>query len=494
MIKLKNILEQIQLEAGLDKKSRTGKMPGWDYYVKNNFDPNNIFYIDSDAVMYDDNSKEIAKLSKEEPIQLLSPDTVDLYKGKRVTRFARVKSLAPAEMVGLVNIKHIRKPTTKGGGVTGTKQSKEFGPEKLGLKGKSFSDPYQLKNFIISAVNSVYSNEKFDLIREYAIDCVNAILGGSKLTEIYHKTYTLSKNYSKINEQDINILSKNFGEVLGGLYTLSTNKKAKSITYAEASNTPLYDYYLTTDKETKIYFSVKSRGGSSTSMANLNFLFDKFGKDAQIYKMYPKEFEAIKSLINTKEYNTPKNISRFYETILANKKAPIMDKMNTISKYKLNDFSTESLNLWFESMISTVDKEIFIKTMGELYNTVLADFGRARKTTSTVLGEMYDSKNGEKYDHGYIYYPMGSYVVDYLNNFKVGNRYPYLDALNTLMNYGSFISHVDVNLYPSSISVDISSVRKRFYRFSFNGMSKSLTNRPIGFKEGSSSKEDSLDN
>lgn len=497
IIKLKTLLESLQLEAGLNLWSRTGNMVSWDYYVARNFQPDNLFYMDEDASLYDENFQEIAKLKKEEPIKILSPETINVESGKKGEyskgRYARIKTLAPAEMTGLVKINSIRKPTTKGGGVSGGKQSKEFDPAKLGLDGKTFTSKSQLVSAIISALNSVYSNEKYDMVREYAIDCVNTISGSGTLNELHNKKYTLSKNYSSINDQDINTLSKNFGEVLAGLYTLITNKKAKSVTYASRANMPFYDYYITTEKDVKIYFSVKSRGGSSTSMANLNFFFDKFTENAKIYKMYPKEFEAIKMLVNTREYNTPMNISRFYETILSSKKPIIISKMNEISSYKLTDLSNDSLNQWFSSMIQTVDKETFVKKMNELYSLAFGDFGSPRKTTSAVLGEMYDSKDGERYDHGYLYYPMGSYIVDYLNNFSVGTNHPFVEALNTLMNYGTFVSHVDMNLYSNSIDIKISSVTKRHYKFSFNGMSKSLTNRPIGFKESSSKEEDSLD-
>ena len=310
----------------------------------------------------------------------------------------------------------------------------------------------------------------------YLSECMDKVSGGGFLTEAFSKQYTLSKDY-KISQNDIKILSKNFGEVLAALYIIANNGKAKEVYFAEEMNSPFYDFVMTKENDMSEYYSVKSYGGSSTSMANLNFLMDNFAEENSVMDEYEEEIEVVKSLMNNKKegITTIKNIETFFDEKLPEKKSKIIERLNQLSSYELKSLSQEDLDAWFKNMVTVSDKNTFIRTMKDIYSNVLGGM----KAADATLGEMYDSKSGIKWNNGYIYYPMGSYITQYLNT--NGN---YLKALNVLLNYGTYIHQFDVNLYSDRFDIEIGSFKKKSFKFTYNGGAKYPGNRPIGFKEG----------
>ena len=80
--------------------------------------------------------------------------------------------------------------------------------------------------------------------------------------------------------------------------------------------------------------------------------------------------------------------------------------------------------------------------------------------------------------NGYLLYPMGSYIVKYLNNDK-----KYLDLLNTILNYGSYVHQFTVNLSKNNFQVKISPFKTSKFRYTYNAGGGYPGNRPIGFKK-----------
>jgi hypothetical protein len=89
---------------------------------------------------------------------------------------------------------------------------------------------------------------------------------------------------------------------------------------------------------------------------------------------------------------------------------------------------------------------------------------------------MFNGKSS--FHHGYLLYPMGSYIVKYLNNSP-----KMVEALNLLAGFANYISQITVDMSTTNTEVQIIKFAKNDFRFSYNGMSKAPGNRPIGFKE-----------
>lgn len=506
IIKLKHLLESIQLEAGFGGTSRSGQgIPNWEHHLVPDFDPNEIFYIEKDGPLYDQSFKEILKLTKGEPIKILDTKTVDIPKGKTVQRFAKIKTQGPSQAEGLININFIRKRaketknSNSGGGeatltaVLGGKNSAEFKPDKLKLVGQSYESKEQLASALVNNIQAEYPEPVYDEIKKYLHKCIE-VVSGVKVSapttaplQEYAKDYAIQGEF-KINPQDISTLSKNFGEALAALHSLSTNKKAKSVSFSTPNN-PLWDYKI--NSERPLLFSTKSKQGSSTAMANLNLILDKFVSSDEETSKNPlvqnnkKEFSMIKRLMNkADERTTASNIEEFYNRDLPSKMNEIIDALNKITESKggkkLNSISQKDLDEWFSFVCNNLDEKSFIDGMNNIYSNIL----KKSKTSGEVLSKMFKTKKSKL--NGYIYYPMGSYIVKVLNDSKSA-----VNLLNSILNYGSFVYQVNVNMTVNSVKISIENFKNMSFKFSWNGLSNDPGNRPIGFKEAGGSEEES---
>lgn len=472
-IKLKTILEQIQAEASLSGISRTGQMPVWDYYVARNFDAEKIYVAEGSGQIFDSNLLPIGAINKNDQIKILSPDLTVLKNRK----YATIKQIS-TNIVGLLSINLIKKPSAKASKdkIFGSPQSKEFLPEKIGLVGKTYRDKQQLASQTITGLEKAYAEEKYNEIVAYLKECVEIASSRAFLNEGFTKKYNLSRSY-KIASSDMGILSKNFGEIVAAIYILANNKQAAAVKFPDNIAAPLYDFIMLKQNGFAEYYSVKSLGGSSTSIENINFLLKNFQEGNSLFIEYDHEVDVIMNLMNNKKegITTLTNIQNFFEKYLPEKQVQIINKLNEISKNKINSLSQIELNNWFKGMLSTASIDQFVSTMNSIYNEILADAGEGPSKAATAsLMDMYNSKSSK--DNGYIYYPMGSYITKYLNN--TGD---YLMVLNIILNYGTYVHQFNVDMYSDRFDVSIESFKTKKFRFSYNAGAKYPANRPIGF-------------
>jgi hypothetical protein len=462
-------------EASLTGTSRSGGMSNWDYYVVKDFDKNKEYIFDTDTTLYTTNFEVVKKVNKNDKLYIISPKLIK----KDRSDYAEI--LHKNEKY-LVKISSIKKPTEidKGVVIPGGVNSKEFTPDKFGFNGKEFTSINELTNITINKIDNIYTDTSYDTIKKYIRDCLTVISGQNLMLESkgYVKQYKIKNDYN-ISDRDIRILSKNFGEILASLFILKTNKKAKSIVFPSDISQQLYDFYIKTDKGNHFY-SVKSLGGSSTSMENINFILKHFSQNNQFFDRYKHEVDIIMSLINNKEAGktTIKNIGNFFTKLFSSKINDILRLLNRyVPKSSIRDLSQRSLTTWFSVMVETISLQEFTDLMNKVYNEILGDLPTVPKTSEKVLSDMYKVGDGSKFAHGYLYYPMGSYIINYLN---IKGTYKFV--LNELLNYGNFISQLEVNLSPSDITIKLVPFKKSNFRFTYNGMSKAPGNRPLGFK------------
>ena len=467
-------LEQYLNESGLGGESSSGGKPNWDHYIVDNFDINNEYVIDKDGKLIDKYFKHITDVNKNDKIRILSTNL--LKKGKSSFAFIRYKGID-----GYININTIQKPKlSKDKESVFASNSKEFAPDKLNIEGIKYSNKNMLIRDSIVAMEQYYGEKKYEQMRNYLNECMNTINNTSfKLTESkYNKKYKISGNYN-ITQTDIGVLSKNFGEVLAGIFILTTNKKCSHIEYPSNIAQGLYDFSMIDNRNITYYYSVKSKGGSSTSMANLNFILKHFSNNS-FFTTYKNEVNAILRLINspTDDRTTLSNIIGFFDDIIPNKKNEILSYLNRISKKRISDLTMNSLSMWFDDITTNSNVNDFIRIINEIYNNVMSDVGgKGPNIDDKILREMFMSGNPEKkYKHGYLLYPMGSYIVKYLNN--IGK---YKEVLNILLNYGTFIQQIEIDLNIKDFDITISKFKSNNFRFSYNGMSKKPGNRPVGF-------------
>ena len=463
-------------EASLAGKSRSGGMSNWDYYIVPNWKKSDgyIYSLEGDTPLYaSPTSKEAkGKYKKGTKIKILSKKLKESGKSK----FAHV---AIDGNKGYVNISKIKKPSGKGqeGVIGGGKNSKEFTPDKMNLGGEEFSSASDLVSTVGRRLKSSYGGKEYKEIHRYLGEFVK-LISGETLTEgkvaRFQRVYKTKKKFN-IASSDIKILSKNFGEVLGALYILKTNKKMKVVGFPGAMNEGLYDFYGR-DKNGRVhYYSVKAAGGSSTSLNNINFIKKHFSENNTFVQQRMDELKAIDRLINYPGKNTVDNILDFFQSEFPGKTKQIRKIMGASAKLKT--LSKAGLVGWIrKSRDHSADD--YHKALEKVYSEVLGDLGQSPKASHKALSDMFDNPTDKEYDGGFLVYPLGSYIVKYLNS-----KQEYVDALNMLVGHGNFVSQVTVDMTQKETTIQIIKFSKNQFRFSYNGGSKYPGNRPIGFKE-----------
>jgi len=470
-MKYKDFFDYFLTEANLLGKSRSGGVSNWQHYVVRDFSEDREYTIEKNSTIIDNKTlKELGEVLVGDKIHILSTD-LEKIGG---SLYAYVKTISD-NIVGYVKLSSISKPTTKSQNsvISGGANSKEFLPKKLGLENIKFTSTSQLLSAVITGINSLYSDSKYTEIKSYLSDVLSKLTGTNvSINESFSRDYKLNRKYN-VSDQDIKILSKNFGEVLGGIYAIKYNKKAKYVQFPSDDNQGLFDYLMVDERGRTTYISVKSGGGSSTSMGNINFVLNNFSNN-RIFIDNKHEVETIRSLMNNKKEGktTLTNIENFYKNVLNKEQSQILTSINKISKYKAKNLSQSELNKWFQSMKKTSPKEIFISTMKDIYSTILS----GSSATDLSLSDMYELDDISSVQNGYLYYPMGSYIVKYMNSNK-----KYTDTLNYILNFASYVHQFDVNLSQNSFNIQIFTFDKKEFRFSYNGMAKKPANRPIGF-------------
>lgn len=495
--RIQNFINEATLsESSLSGSSRGSGKSKWDTYLVPTWNKDTDYKLFSDGVMV--LSDPVTKNVKDHEIHgpHLKGTELKILSTKLEKGFAKVR--IGGKQDGWIKVSQIEKPAEESEdedgpqAFLGIKNSKEFTPEKLDLNGKEFSSATALVQSVSTGMKKLYGGDEFKEIRRYLSAFCEAI-GGMPLTEgsqeRFSKTYTTNETF-EIAKSDVMILSKNFGEVLGALYISKTNKKMKLIGFPSAGNEGLYDFYGKDKKGRKHYYSAKSAGGSSTSMENLNFITKNF-KDNKWLKEHMNEMKVVNKLMNKPGSNTAKNILDWFKAEQPNK---IKQILSILSKaHKIKSLEKVDLAIWLQELRKDNKKgeKKFIQALEKTYKDVLWDVGKKPKAQSSTLKDIF-AADKKDFDGGYIIYPMGSYVVAYMNrddikrdSEKPKKEHKFIDALDMLMNFGSYISQINVDMHfpPESTTIKILKFSKNKFRFSYNGGAKYPNNRPIGFKE-----------
>ena len=321
---IRRLLNEAALNGQRDGQTR------WDKYVVSRFVPENEYKIEKDERLVDSDLKtSLVNVKKGESIKILS---TELSKSKNRT-YANVHHNSTGT-VGYLPLSAISKPNQKTSNnvIGGGKNSKEFTPDKLELGGMEFSDINQAINFISDKLDKKYPDNEYNDIKKFLSDFFKNIFGTGlslRITEKFTRTFKASNDYD-IGDGDLKILSKNFGEVIGALYILKTNKKIQKIYFPENISEGLYDFIGIDDKGVQTYFSSKAGGGSSTSLENLNFIMKHF-KDNSMVIQYKNQMEIINSLMNDKirRRTTIKNIIEFFKNNFPAKVSTILNILSS---------------------------------------------------------------------------------------------------------------------------------------------------------------------
>lgn len=441
------------LEAALSGNSRSGQKSNWDTYIVDDSDWENKNYeVEKNGILYDGTLKTaIGEVKKGELLKLLSTDLMKLGSSSYANVFI-------SNNEGYLNISLIKKPSSK--------NTKDFTPDKLGIKGRKFN-----AEELVSAVTQGLKDLKISgPIFEFLMDCMSSVVNKNLFEgkmERFTKNIKLSGSYN-FDKESLKKFSKNFGEILGALFVLKTDKSTKIIEYPSKINEGLYDFIAHKEIGQKIYYSSKAGNGSASALKNLNvfipFISSKFSKD---------NVEKIKLLITGKNRPTIDVIIDY----INNFEPDLSTFINRELGIRSSELSHSDLSDWWSKNASQMNEEKIRQTFTKIYDKIGYDFNG---TAMTSLISIFSAKKDTS-KNGYILYPLGSYIARTLNEDPVMLKL--LNEILTMSYLSGSVFQVNADIFNDHLEFGIIRFKNNQFQFNYHAGMKYPGNVPLAFKE-----------
>lgn len=445
--------KQFLQEADLTGNSRSGQKSNWDTYIVD--DPewaDKDYEVEKNGVLYDSTLKNaIGEVSKGETLKILSLDLMKLGSSS----FANV---LVSDNEGYLNIGAIKKPSSK--------NTKDFTPDKLGIKGRKFNADELVSAVTLGLKELKISNPIFEFLEDCMSSVVNKNLFEGKV-ERFSKNIKLSGSYN-FDKISLKKFSKNFGEILGGLFILKTDKSVKIVEYPSKINEGLYDFVAHKESGQKIYYSSKAGNGSASALKNLNvfipYISSKFSKD---------NVEKIKLLITGKNRPTIDVIVDYINDFEPNLSSFINNELGI----KSSKLTHSELSNWWSENASQMNEEKIKQVFSKIYDKIGYDFD------ATAMGSLISIFSAKKdtSKNGYILYPLGSYIARTLNEDPVMLKL--LNEILTMSYLSGTVFQVNADMFNDHLEFGIIRFKNNQFQFNYHAGMKYPGNVPLAFKE-----------
>ena len=368
-----------------------------------------------------------------------------------------------------------------------TLNNKDFTPQQLGLTYSSYksiskfdSDVHHALSISKRPIEAVtFCKNLYNLVAttrntnktiktrymKFKIDKVELIIPYSKqIIELKNSLY----------QKDINIIGKNFGEVLAMRWCLSRKKYYNYVgfNFPVAANEPLVDAYIftknTNERSVKNKLSVKYKTGAAASIASLSPNINESDFDNQphlkVKAIILKNFDSDKYKSKESGTSSDKFLKTYY---LLNSNNKIIDNKKFSSTKELNEF--------IENLLKTekTDKHK-INKFNKTFNNFFK-FINHYPSDNSIKSILLRQHNSSQY-FNLICGPLANYLVDILNNDN--------DFTHILNFYGkkNQIDQIYVNFDSNSISFKSKEFADNEFKFSYNGSAISANRSNIKFE------------
>jgi hypothetical protein len=473
------------MKPALTGKSRSKGTSSWEAYIVSGDWQNTTYEADKAGTLFDEKGTKLADVKAGDKIKILSIATKKI--GSPGSMSANVEIDGKK---GWTKLETIKKPTA-------SKNTKMLTPASLGIAGKKLT----LDQLVSSLIPTIEKSTIDPLMKDYLKDAIDSIVN-KKLFEAAMERFTkevkLSRGHALDPSTQLNVISKNFGEILAALFILKTSKKAKAIEYPSEENAPLCDFIVINSekggREDREFYSVKSGGGSSTDLENIKTFLpyldvDENSKEYQLLKLIMATMKLGKTGKNVgKEVKdkgaTVDGILRFWNTPeYSGASIDIIKKRLGLPSGPLT--KAEIDKVWKDT-IEDIKKAKLGKVSAKYtaLKDVLADqFGYAISGQTAATFDQIFSSTAKKdiSGGGFLLYPMGSALIKRLNTMPA-----VVDLLNNILKLASNSGKVlqsTVDAYNDKIVFKIISFKNNKFKFSYNAMMKAPGNRPLGFSE-----------
>ena len=328
-------------------------------------------------------------------------------------------------------------------------KEKLFTPDGLGLSGKEFTSKDEMIKAIETGLNKSCPAYK-DLFISFC-NCINSNSNDMSIIDMINKkiTYNLDANsineLSKLSVSDMNVIGKDFGEIIGPLVFMDKIDHDVVISFPSTSNNKEFDYYIddickvdTIESNSKLKISAKYGAGSASAITHtMKAIEDYYNKHLKGTITNQKEREFLETIVPILAKSEKSNRSYIrantWEMIFA---LANLDKNSIVSKglTVLEKYFGNSKNLTNAKAIAEKTDELIASQGYEAYGKMIKEFYEAlnynwhRKNIkfkpeklSTKDGYnlvMYvnDPKKSTAVKEGIIVYPFKSAITRYINN------------------------------------------------------------------------------
>lgn len=364
--------------------------------------------------------------------------------------------------------------------------SKAMTPAKFNFSGSTIKENF-LRGKILRAFSSVRSLFDVDFKIEFlCVELVNhidkrppkndEILDFSEIKNLSDKSDR--ELISEINNSDINVIAKNFGEILGALWYMRIDPEENSVYYPVKENQPVIDYKVHTYNNRVITstkpISAKSGLGAASSLTGLYYdkKQDLDYNVSTIENTEPSNAEEKKLkdfLVRTKNFKIPQKILSMNEEILKHKK-PYSILANNIT----GEVNPTSINKFLHAIKDYDDASEKLK---DFFDS--CEYQYEKPESKRILTEIFSRKSGDS-RLGAVIYPLGIYAAREMNKNE-----DYLNFLNKVVK-GKKIIQVNIYLTKKDIKFTKNDINdpdsKKSYEFVYNGMARDENNRGMSFK------------
>ena len=321
--------------------------------------------------------------------------------------------------------------------------NKALTPNELGLGGKTIP-----KNKFLSTVRAAIDSCKVvpPHVKKFLHDFVE---------KSESSTMRLNESVSQINDADIKVIEKDFGEIAGAWWFINNyDKNLDRVEFPAQIATPLVDYYVYYKNGIKLKVSAKAREGAAPSISNVYKMIENkrfTGKEQQV-----KNF--IAAIVN--------NSGR--EGIVASAKLFKSEWYKIISKLMKDDNLTdEKIETWLSTF----------KSPSSLY-TYLQDnyYSQIKRSASLpIIQRIFSSKAKRS---GIVTSPMAYSLVDEVNQNK-----SYLEFLTKACNSESIQQlYLEINKRSKAINYTVKEFKDSQFEFEYHSNAGDPGANKIGFK------------
>lgn len=349
---------------------------------------------------------------------------------------------------------------------------KSLTPTELGLEDKKWTKSKDIKKAVMLNMSNKY-NDNIRQFVEMLIDEITLKIDSKKqkingIIDIADNERTeiilsddIMKKVALLNPIDLNIIGKNLGEVLGGIYFFQ-KYSASNVLYPSQSNFPLIDFIV----DDVVFVSAKYGAGAAPS---IKVLADKYLENPKAYSKIDSRLKRILETIASASTLTS------YLTAAEYMQTNIYSKME---KYRLvgeTDRDTQELTVNF------INKKFaqFGEDKDRMIEFLRKEFWRYAQSEPDINNVMEKIISGKK-SEGAILYPLESELVGAMNadiSMTAG-----LKAITKTMGVKQLYFDFQINKKKQNVMFLIKLFETKDFKFALTTSVNNYVNSNISFK------------